>query len=132
MGDSPPTSTIQIMNADGTESTWIFYDDWVDAMDYIHSEITVDGEEVWDTRTIIYELPQPPAGGGPQLQAKHYGVQILGTLYGPQSIDEIPPELLIYAIEINGQYFTYNNSPLEIWIYENIYKPNHAKSFIQD
>jgi len=91
-------------------------------------DLVIEGAEEDKVRTIIYELPQ--AGSGPpQLQPNYYGVQILGTLYGPQSIDEIPPELLMYAIEINGQYYTYSDSPLDIWIYENIYKPNHDKSF---
>ena len=94
-------------------------------------DLVIEGTEEDKERTIIFELPQAPAGI-PQLQPQYYGVQILGTLYGPQSIDEIPPELLMYAIEINGQYYTYSDSPLDIWIYENIYKPNHAKSFIQD
>lgn len=131
MGDSPPTSTMQIMNSDGTESTWIFYDDWVAAVDLIHSEVTVNGEEEWGTRTVIYELPQGSPDGS-QLRPLHYGVPLLGTLYGPQSLDEILPELMEFAKEINGQWYTYTDSPLDLWIYNNIYKPNHAKSFIRD
>ncbi len=131
MGDSAPTTTIQIINADGTQSTWIFEDDWLTIVDLIHSETTVTGEEIWETRTVVYELPQAGAGA-PQLQPKNYGVQIIGTLYGPKSLDEIPPELLKFAKEINGQWYTYTGSELDQWIFENIYKPNHAKSYVEN
>ena len=114
-----------VINEDGTEATWTIM--------YLYgisvAMMVVTGEEEWDTRTVVFDLPQGPVGG-PQLLPLYYGVQILGTLYGPQSIDEIPEELMIYAIELNGQYYTYSGSPLDIWIYENIYKPNHAKSFL--
>jgi len=93
-------------------------------------DLVVEGVEENKIRTIYFEIPQGSAGP-PQLSSLYYGIQILGTLYGPQSIDEIPEELMIYVKEINGQYYTYSGSPLDIWIYENIYKPNHAKSYIE-
>ena len=122
-------TTIPTINPDGTEAHWVFDDYWVDRIHIIHSQITVDGKEVWDKKTIFFEVPN--AGGLPTLEPKNYGVQILGTKYGPQSIDEIPPELLNYAKEINGQLYTYSDSKLDIWLYENIYKSNHDKSFIE-
>jgi hypothetical protein len=93
-------------------------------------DLVIEGIEEDKVRTIIFEIPQAPAGT-PQLLPKYYGVLVLGTKYGPKSIEEIPAGLLIYTKEINGQIYTYSGSPLDEWIYENIYKPNHDKSFIE-
>lgn len=92
------------------------------------NDLVVEGQEREHTKTIQVTIPSG-GGGLPTLEPKNYGVQILGTLYGPQSLDEIPPELLNYTKEINGQLYTYDNSKLDLWIYENIYKPNHDKSY---
>ena len=123
-------TTTPTINPDGTEAQWVFDDYWVDSIHIIHAQITVDGEEVWEKKTIVYEVPD--TGGLPTLEPKNYGVPVLGTKYGAHSNDEIPEELLKYTKEINGQLYTYSDSKLDIWLFENIYKPNHAKSFIQD
>jgi len=131
IGEEDQSPTSFTLNPEGTEGTWVIDDYWMEYPNWVHAQITVDGEEVWDTRTVVYELPPTPAGA-PQLLPKHYGVQVLGTLYGPKSLDEIPPELLKFAKEINGQWYTYSGSELEMWIFENIYKSNHAKSYVED
>jgi len=117
-------------NPEETEATWFIDDYWINEIDLIHAQITVDGKEVWEKKTIVYEVPD--AGGLPTLEPKNYGVPVLGTKYGAHSTDEIPEELLKYTKEINGQLYTYSDSKLDIWLFENIYKPNHAKSFVED
>lgn len=122
-GEEKNEAMITVVNEDGTEATWVIMDIYGASI----AMITVNGEEVWEMKTITYQLPSV-GSGPPQLQPKYYGVLVLGTKYGPQSIDEIPPELLEYAKEIDGQLYTYSGSPLDLWIYENIYKPNHTKN----
>ncbi|KYC45703.1 MAG: hypothetical protein APG12_01056 [Candidatus Methanofastidiosum methylothiophilum] len=127
-GEINHDATSYNINPEGTQATWIFddYRNWW-IFELTHAQITLDGQEVWEKKTIFFEVPE--AGGLPTLEPKNYGVQLLGTKYGPESIDEIPEELLKYTKEINGQLYTYTGSKLDEWIYENIYKPNHAKSF---
>ena len=128
VGGAEITDTPTI-NPEGTEAQWIFDDYWINGINLIHAQIIVDGEEEWDTRTIIYELPPAPAGA-PQLQPKNYG-QILNQPYNKYGLAEgqsIPSIFEQYVKYDGDKVMTYANSPLDIWFYKAVYKPNHEQA----
>lgn len=113
---------LTVVNEDGTEAVWHIMDIYGTSV----AMVVITGEEEWDTRTVIYELPQAGAGA-PQLQPKNYG-QILNKPYNKYGLEEgraIPAVFEQYAKYDNGRIMTYANSPLDIWFNKNIYKPNH-------
>lgn len=122
--------TIVTTNSDGTETTWVFDDYWV--FGFVHAQTVVNGEEVWETRTITIGLP--PAGAGtPKLLPKNYG-NVLNKPYNKYGLDEgqeIPKMFEQYAIYDGDKILTYANSPLDIWFYKYVYTPNH-KEYLEE
>jgi len=91
--------------------------------------MVVTGEEEWDTRTVIFELPPTPAGA-PQLQPKNYG-NVLNKPYNKYGLEEgqaIPDIFQQYAKYDNGKVMTYDNSPLDMWFDQYVYTPNHKQA----
>lgn len=124
---NPPT--IVTTNSDGTQTTWTFNDNW--AFGLVQSQAVVNGEEVWETRTITIELP--PAGAGtPKLLPKNYG-NVLNKPYNKYGLNEgqeIPAMFEPYVIYDGDKIMTYANSPLDIWFYKYVYTPNH-KAYLE-
>lgn len=116
---------------DGT-NTWTIDDYryvWFFVDGTVHAQIVVKGEEEWDTRTVVYELPQAGAGA-PQLMPKNYG-NILNKPYNIYGLDEgqaIPAIFEPYIKYDGDKIMTYANSPLDIWFYRFVYTPNHKAS----
>jgi hypothetical protein len=131
VGGAEITDTPTI-NPEGTEAQWIFDDYWINGINLIHAQIIVDGEEEWDTRTIIYELPQAGAGS-PQLLPKNYGLVLNQPYnkYGISSIAEIPEEFSKYYKIDGDKIITYTNSPLDVWFFKNVWKVNHD-AYLED
>jgi len=128
VGGAEITDTPTI-NPDGAGAQWIFDDYWIDGINIIHAQIIVDGEEEWSTRTVVYELPQAGAGA-PQLQPKNYG-NVLNQPYNKYGLAEgqsIPSIFEQYVKYDGDKVMTYANSPLDIWFYKAVYKPNHEQS----
>ena len=128
VGGAEITDTPTI-NTEGTEAQWIFDDYWINGINIIHAQIIVDGEEEWDTRTVVYELPQA-GSGAPQLQPKNYG-NILNkpyNTYGLEEGQEIPDVFRPYIKYDGDKIMTYANSPLDIWFFKYVYTPNHKKA----
>ena len=124
-GSDTNVPIITLINDDGTEAIWTIMDVYGTTM----AMVVIQGEEEWDTRTIFYELPQAGAGA-PQLQPKNYG-QILNQPYNKYGLAEgqsIPSIFEQYVKYDGDKVMTYANSPLDIWFYKAVYKPNHEQS----
>lgn len=113
---------LTVINEDGTQAVWHIMDIYGTSM----AMVVITGEEEWDTRTIIYELPQAGAGS-PQLLPKNYGLVLNQPYnkYGLESIAEIPEEFSEYYKIDGDKIVTYANSPLDVWFFKNIWKVNH-------
>jgi hypothetical protein len=124
-GDEANAPMITVINEDGTEAVWTIMDVYGTSF----AVMVVTGEEEWDTRTVVYELPQAGAGA-PQLLPKNYG-NILNKPYNIYGLDEgqAIPEIFTPYIKYDGdKILTYDNSPLDIWFQKNVYTPNHKKA----
>jgi hypothetical protein len=124
-GEDKNAPMITIVNEDGTEATWAIMDLYGTSV----AMMVVTGEEEWDTRIVVYELPPTPAGA-PTLMPKNYG-QILNQPYNKYGLAEgqaIPTVFEQYVKYDGDKVMTYANSPLDIWFYRYIYKPNHEQS----
>ena len=116
---------LTIINEDGTEAMWTIMDIYGTSV----AMVVITGEEEWDIRTVVYELPQAGAGA-PQLQPKNYG-NILNQPYNKYGLAEgqaIPTVFEQYVKYDGDKIITYVNSPLDIWFYRYVYKPNHKQA----
>lgn len=121
-GDDKNEPFLTVINEDGTEAVWHIVDVYGTSV----AMMVVTGEEEWDTRTIIFELPPTPAGA-PQLQPKNYG-NVLNKPYNKYGLEQgqaVPDIFQQYAKYDNGKVMTYDNSPLDMWFDQYVYKPNH-------
>jgi hypothetical protein len=124
-GDEANAPVITVINEDGTEAVWTIMDIYGTSF----AVMVVTGEEEWDTRTVVYELPQAGAGA-PQLQPKNYG-NILNKPYNIYGLNEgqaIPKVFEQYVKYDGDKILTYDNSPLDIWFDRFVYTPNHKAS----
>lgn len=121
-GEEANAPIITWINEDGTQAVWTIADIYGTSM----AVMIVTGEEEWDTRTVVYELPQAGAGAS-QLQPKNYGLVLNQPYnkYGLESIAEIPEEFSKYYKIDGDKIVTYANSPLDVWFFKNIWKVNH-------
>jgi hypothetical protein len=119
---------LTVINDDGTQAVWTIMDVYGTSM----AMVVITGEEEWDTRTIIYELPQAGAGS-PQLLPKNYGLVLNQPYnkYGLESIAEIPEEFSKYYKIDGDKIITYTNSPLDVWFFKNVWKVNH-NAYLED
>jgi len=127
------TMSVEILNADGTVE-WR-YDDTVSNMGWLpvdygvgmdRNDAILKGEQYTVEYTYIYELPQA-GSGAPQLMPKVYG-NILNKPYNTYGLDEgqaIPTVFEQYVKYDGDKIMTYADSPLDIWFYRYVYKPNH-------
>jgi len=129
------TMSVEILNADGTvEWRW---DDTVSNMGWLpvdygvgmdRNDAILKGEQY----TVYYTFLVQTGGqsGAPQLMPKNYG-QILNKPYNMYGLDEgqaIPTVFEQYVKYDGDKVMTYANSPLDIWFYRYVYKPNHEQS----
>lgn len=124
-GNEANAPVITVINEDGTEAVWTIMDVYGTSF----AVMVVTGEEEWDTRTVVYELPQAGAGA-PQLLPKNYG-NILNKPYNKYGLVEgqAIPEIFTPYIKYDGdKILTYDNSPLDIWFDRFVYTPNHKKA----
>lgn len=121
-GEAHNAPIMTIINDDGTEAVWTIMDVYGTSF----AVMVVTGEEEWDTRTVVYELPQAGAGA-PQLQPKNYG-NVLNKPYNKYGLAEgqaIPTVFEQYIKYDGDKILTYDNSPLDIWFDRFVYTPNH-------